>query len=852
MPGSKSKGETGTDEALRRGFVENYALDAPFPDEMMSPDRSLHPHWQEFVSLLDKLKPEEFRHRRDLARRLIHQNGVTHNVYGDPNGLDRPWSLDFVPLLIPSPQWDTVSEGLIQRARLLDRLLADLYGPAETVFNGIIPPELLWANPGFLRSCHGIRLPQNRWLHLYAADLVRAEDGRYEVLSDRTQAPSGAGYSLENRIVLSRAIPAVFRQCNVQRLAPFFVSLRETLTELAPANHENPRIVLLTPGPYNETYFEHSFLARYLGYALVQGNDLTVRDTIVYMKTLGGLQRVDVILRRVDDNFCDPLELYPASYLGVPGLLQAVRRGNVAVANAIGCGVLQAPGFLPFLPAVCRYLLGEELKLASVETWWCGHADIMEYVIKHLNELVIKSAYPTRGEDPVFGPWLKTEELAALEKKIRARPARYVAQKQVMSRTTPALIGEELQPRRFVVRSYLSSYGDSYTVMNGGLTRITQSNDSLVVSLQKGGRSKDTWILSDSPVSAVTLLPSSSQPIALSRGGSDLPSRLAEDLYWLGRYAERTDSQARLARGTLTRIIDQSGIENTQALQTLASAYRTKPFRSTGADLGHEFIDSVLGDPKGDELRGTVTSVHRLARVLRDTISNDAWRILQEVYRAVSGFKISVTLPSAGLLELLDNLIVTLAAFVGLASDSMTRGQAWRFLDMGRRIERVLFIAEFLQDTLVESHGDPVLLEAILEISDSSLTYRRRYLTHLEPHAIADLLLADETNPRSVAFQLALIDQHLSALPRDVSHPDRNHDQRLLLKLRTSIQLADFVELSALPAAEQVDDKGEKFGALLSEILELTGQLSEAIAQQYFSHAIVSREVGTMRPESES
>jgi uncharacterized circularly permuted ATP-grasp superfamily protein/uncharacterized alpha-E superfamily protein len=848
MQGPTSPDSIETDPVLRPSFADKYGLDSPFPDEMILPDRSVRPHWREFVSLLDAMKPEEFRQRRDLARRLIHQNGVTHNVYGDPQGLDRPWSMDFIPLLIPPSQWDVICEGLIQRATLLDRLLADLYGPAETVFDGILPPELLWANPGFLRSCHGIRLPRNRWIHLYAADLARTEDGRYEVLSDRTQAPSGAGYSLENRIVLSRAIPSAYRQCNVQRLAPFFISLRETLAGLAPANHENPRIVLLTPGPYNETYFEHSFLARYLGYALVQGNDLTVRDTIVYMKTLGGLQRVDVILRRVDDNFCDPLELYPDSFLGIPGLLQAVRRGNVGVANAIGCGVLQAPGFLPFLPALCRYLLGEELKLPSVRTWWCGHADILEYVIQHLQELVIKSAYPTQGEDPVFGQNLTQEELMSLERKIRARPAKYVAQKQVMSCTTPALTGEQVEPRRFVVRSYLCAYGDSYTVMNGGLTRITQSNDSLVVSLQKGGRSKDTWILSDRPVSPVTLLPPSGQPVAISRGGNDLPSRLAEDLYWLGRYAERTDAQARLARSTLVRLSDQSGVENSQATETLASACRAKPLLSHGAELEREFIDRVLGEVKDEDLRDTVANVHRLARILRDTVSNDAWRILNELYRALSGFKIGQVLTSAGLLELLDNLIVTIAAFVGLASDSMTRGQAWRFLDMGRRIERVSFISKFLQDTLVASTGDPVLLEAVLEITDSSLTYRRRYLTHLETHAVADLLLADETNPRSVAFQLSLIDQHLAALPRDISHPDRNFDQRVLLKMRTSIQLTDFVELCSLAA----DARHEKLDALLSGLLSEIDELSDDIAQLYFSHAVVTREIGGVREDQES
>ena len=399
------------------------------------------------------------------------------------------------------------------------------------------------------------------------------------------------------------------------------------------------------------------------------------------------------------------------------------------------------------------------------------------------------------GEDPVFGQSLTREELTALEQKIRARPAHYVAQKQVMACTTPALIGEEVQPRRFVVRSYLSAYGDSYTVMNGGLSRITQSNDSLVVSLQKGGRSKDTWILSDGPVSPVTLLPSTTQPIAISRGGNDLPSRLAEDLFWLGRYSERTDAQARLARGTVARMVDQTGFDSAHAVQVLASACRNKPIRSTGAELEREFIEAMLGKAKGEGLRGSVANLHRLARVLRDTISTDAWRILQEIYRAVFNFKTGLSDPASGVLELLDNLIVTLAAFAGLASDSMTRGQAWRFLDIGRRVERASFISRFLRDSLTEPDTDPVLLEAVLDIGDSSLTYRRRYMTHLETHAVADLLLADETNPRSVAFQLALIDQHLGALPRDLSHPDRNHDQRLLLKLRTSIQLADFVEL---------------------------------------------------------
>ena len=484
----------------------------------------------------------------------------------------------------------------------------------------MLPPDLVWANPGFLRPCHGTAPPGNRWLHLYAADLVRSVDGRYEVLSDRTQAPSGAGYSLENRIVLSRTLPTAFRQCNVERLAPFFSALRETLASFAPASRDNPRIVLLTPGPYNETYFEQTFLAKYLGYALVQGSDLTVRDGQVYLKTVGGLQRVDVILRRVDDDFCDPLELYPTSYLGVPGLVQAVRQGNVAVANALGTGLLQAPGFLPFLPALCRHLLGEELKLPSVPTWWCGQPKELQFVLERVGEMVIKPAYPTRGEDPVFGRDLTKDQIAELTEKIRAHPEKYVAQNQVMSCTTPALIDDQVQPRRFVIRAYLAAHRDSYTAMQGALTRITQSSDSLVVSLQRGGGSKDTWILSDGPVSQMTLLATPSAPIDLIRGVGDLPSRLADDLFWLGRYLERVGSQVRLARSALARITEASGGDDLHASQVLAAALQGGYSRPYGPGLVREFIEDVMGDIESGGLRGIVGQTHRLTKVLRDRL----------------------------------------------------------------------------------------------------------------------------------------------------------------------------------------------------------------------------------------
>ncbi|MDB5325536.1 MAG: hypothetical protein JWM57_1105 [Phycisphaerales bacterium] len=822
--------ETAEPVAAARGFAQAYAPGDEF-DEMVEPDGSLRPQWRMFVSMLDDMGPDELQRRWIEAKRLIHDNGITHNVYGDANGLDRPWNLDAVPLLTEQAAWEKWSAALTQRGVLLDRLLADLYGPRRTIAEGLLPAELVYTSPAFLRPCHAIDVPGARRLHLYAADFVRQAGGGYAVLSDRTQAPFGAGYSLENRIVLSRVLPNVFRQCNVQRLAPFFVALRQTLSNLAPSNRDNPRVVLLTPGPYSETYFEHAYLARYLGYTLVQGNDLTVRDARVYLKTLGGLQRIDVIFRRVDDDYCDPLELHAGSTLGVPGLLQAVREGNVAIANSLGSGVLQTAGFMPYLPRLCQFLLGEELRAPSVQTWWCGDARDRAYVLDNLPNLVIKSAYPSRGADPTFAGELSKEALAELAETIRVHPGRFVAQEQVMSATMPALVDSRIEPRRFVTRAYLAAEGDSYTVMAGGLTRVTQTAESFVVSLQKGGGSKDVWVQSTGPVSTVTLLTPATEKVSLSRGGADLPSRVADDLYWLGRYVQRSEAAARLARAVVSRAIDQGG-ESGRTLAVLTAAFVGRQVESTPHACERPLL-ACLFDPKfPGGLRRDVNGAYSLARLLRDRISVDAWRILQSIDSDLAEFKPVADEPLAGVGELLNALIVNFAAFTGLSTDSMTRGLAYRFLDTGQRVERAVTTAHLLRDTIITGQdNDSTLLEAVLEIADSSLTYRRRYLTHLEAHAVVDLLLADETNPRSVAFQLVAIDGHLAQLPRDTGHPHGHPDRQLMLKLRTAIQLADVENCCGAKPS------GPPLAQLLTETIEQLEAVSVSVAQTFFAHA---------------
>jgi uncharacterized circularly permuted ATP-grasp superfamily protein/uncharacterized alpha-E superfamily protein len=821
------------------GFAAGYGAASDGTDEMVEPDGSLRSHWKMFVSQLDDLGPEELPRRWEQARRLIRENGITHNVYGDPDGLDRPWNLDMVPLLVPEAEWRTVADALQQRATLLDTLLADLYGPANAVSEGLLPPELLYCNPGFLRACHGVTLPRGQWLHLYAADLIRSNDGQFHVLCDRTQAPSGAGYSLENRIVLSGVLPTVFRQSNVQRLAPFFIALRRTLTSLARSNVENPRVVLLTPGPYNETYFEHAYLARYLGYTLVQGNDLTVRDRRVYLKTLGELQRVDVILRRVDDDFCDPLELYAKSYLGVPGLVQAVREGNVAVANAIGTGLLQAPAFLSFLPGLCRRFLGEDLMMPSVATWWCGEATALRYVLENLQHLVIKPAFGVMNSDPTFAGELSRAQLAELAAKIAESPMNYVAQEHVLSRTAPVLLNEKMQARRFVLRAYLAAADGAYTVMPGGLARVTADDLGLVVSLQKGGGSKDTWVLADGPVNQATLLTTATQAVTLNRGGGGLPSRVADNLFWLGRYVHRAESDVRLARCLLGRVTDHHRADRPAASDVLASELLGRKHIGLEESDAHALVAEVFSPAPAGAIRSAIGHVENLIRSLRDRVSTDAWRILQGIERDLSDFDhYEVADRPARVAQLLNRLAIEFLAFSGVIAESMTRGYAWRFLDMGSRLERGISSALLIKSSLGTVTADEMaLLDAILEIFDSSLTYRRRYFTQLDAAAVVDLLVADEANPRSIAYQVMAIEQHLCNLPGQSIHPQSRPQTQVILKLRTTLRLAD-LQTTCRPA-----DHGTRPGlsALMSEVVQNLQQVAEYVSQIYFSHAELAR-----------
>ena len=765
-------------------------------DELITPAGELRPHYDTFVRSLETLGRHELASRWENAKRAIRDNGVTYNVYGDPEGVDRPWTLDMIPLLVPSAEWTRLEAALIQRARVLNLLLSDLYGPQRLLREQQLPASLVFGNPGFLRPCHGIAVPRGIHLHLHAVDLARSPDGQWWVLADRTQAPSGAGYTLENRIALSRSLPEAFRDCQVERLASFFWAQRDTLTALASAPRETPRVVLLTPGPLNETYFEHAYLARYLGFTLVEGGDLTVRDRRVFIKTLDGLQPVDVIFRRLDDSYCDPLELRTDSTLGVAGLVEAARAGNVTIANALGSGAIEMAALSRFLPGLCRSLLGEELLLPSVPTRWCGDPDDSQYVVEHLDRTVIKRTFPPVTGQPIFGRLLSTLQRSALVSEIRAHPARFVGQDEMPLSTAPVWLGHKLEPRPLVLRMYVAAAGDSYAVMPGGLTRIAGHPDVPIVSMQRGGGSKDTWVLADSPVSPMSLLAPPTIRIQRERRSGDLPSRVADNLFWLGRHAERVEHSVRVLRSVVSRMADEDSSDVTHERTALLRVLVSLELAPAGLrapmaarELEQEFLSSLLRQGPGTRLRDTLEELRRIASNVRDRLSIDTWRILNQLRQDFRQRHGRVQLDEA-LLQL-NRMITDLAAFSGMEMENMTRGHGWRFLDIGRRLERAANMTMLLRASIAAGSLHHAMLGPLLEIADSTMTYRRRYFAQPQLAPVLDLLVADSTNARSLAFQVVQLADHVNHLPRDQRAPSPAQEQILVTGMSEAIACAD-------------------------------------------------------------
>ncbi|QID18089.1 circularly permuted type 2 ATP-grasp protein [Nitrogeniibacter mangrovi] len=805
-------------------------------DEMMVGDGLIRPHWRELFEHLDGSSPEAMRQRIDFAERSILEDGVAYNVYGDPDGQDRPWALDPLPFILSAEEWHTLEAGIAQRARVLNAMLADLYGEQRLLSQGLLPPALVFGQHGFLWPCVGTQPPGGVFLHQYAVDLARSPDGQWWVIADRTQTPTGSGYALENRLIVSRVFPRLFRDMRIERLAGFYAALQSSLERLAPVeNGERPRVVVLTPGPYNATYFEHAYLSRYLGFPLVEGQDLTVRGDTVYLKTLSGLQRVHAIMRRVNDDFCDPLELRGESALGVPGLMNVVRAGRVFISNALGSGLPGSSAVMGFLPALARELLGETLSLPSVATWWCGEEPAMDYALEHLDGLVIKPAYPTQRLEPVFGHTLRGAERAEMISRIRARPHAYVAQEWVRLSQTP--VWSRAHERRLLARNvglrmYAVATPDGYKVMPGGLARVAGSSNALVLSMQRGGTAKDIWVRAEGAVDPFSLLKKSVSVSDLVRSGSNLSSRVVENLFWLARYSERLDVTARLLRVAIAQHIDNAG-ELTPPLEALLTvAERTRILGPVDPEAPAVSLESRLCAAVQDP--GAENSISDACRRLlwaasqvRERLSLDHWHSLNRLQRDLQGMRTGGTeLGDMGML--LDMVLQVSSSLTGFSLDNMTRDTGWRFHVLGRRIERLAFLCDAIGGFLtLHFERDSDNLEWLLQVTDSIITYRSRYARSPEILSVIDLSVMDESNPHGVAFQIVELIAELSALDAELGElpvePIRRAGQ--------AVRAFDLHRFEQRPrqAATQL---AESLSALLAE----AHALSDKIAMRFFTH----------------
>ena len=809
---------------------------------MVDRDHRIREPWRQAGAIVDQLGPDGLAERAESLRRLLEDDGVTYRLHGSDT--EQPWMLDPLPLILDEAQWITLEESLVQRAELLDAILSDLYGERRLLRDAVLPPHVIYGHSGFLREVDQIRMQSRRQLFLTACDLARNADGELRILSEHAQAPSGAGYAMENRRALARAMTGMHRASNLHRIGPFFQTMRQSLQRLSPGQHEAPRVVLLTSGTASETGFDQAYLSALLGFPLVEGADLVVRDARVWQRSVTGrLEPVDVILRRVDSWFCDPLELRPDSQLGIPGLVEATRRGNVAVANPLGSGVLENPALHVFMPQICRYLLDEDLRLAAATTWWCGDPASLQHALSRMDSLAFKPITREVRVTSRLGWTLNQSQRDSLAARIASEPHAWVAQERLALSSAPTVVGTGLQARPVVLRTFAVSDGASYRVMPGGLVRAAPTAEAAVVSNSAGAISKDLWVLASErqPQRAETL-----DILAPDAVSSTISPRVAEDMFWLGRYAERAEATTRLLRVTYDRWRDtHAGTDPSingaldvllHTLTSITSLTGTWPTFTDGdatsltMQTGGGELLALLGD---DRRLGTVAHdvrrLRELANAVRDQLCSDTWLALSSLDRALAPFSTEQrqTEEPTDITSALAAVVSALLAFSGLVTENMVRDAGWYYLDLGRRVERALQIADLLRTCLSQEHPldvELLVLESTLLTADSLITHRRRFSATSGAETVLELLLSGRDNPRSVAYQLERIIADLSGLGQDT--------EALLSKVRSivaTLHNADTLQMSAVTQGRRA-----KLDEILSGVSAELADFAMAINDAHF------------------
>lgn len=825
------------------GLFDNYLSRASF-DEMLDPDKALRPHWKMILESAEDIDPDELESKQAELTWYLEDNGVTYNLYNTPEGTaNRPWSLDPIPFVLPSSEWQSVTKGLNQRAKVLNALLRDIYGDQNVLKDNIIPSEIIFGHNGFLNEVYNFGDKEHFQLYFYAADMARGPDGKMWVIADRTQAPSGLGYAIENRLATNVIAKDLYPNIEVKKLFHFVDEYKSLIQRICGGNLN--KAALLTPGSHNETYFEHAFLSSFLEIDLVQGGDLLVKNNTLWLKSLSGLKKINTLVRRVDDRFCDPLELRSDSQLGVAGLVDVMRHNNVAMLNPIGSAVLENVGLNAFMESLCKYYLGEELLLPQIATWWCGQEKERNFVLENLSKLVIKRIDKGFGHKVYLGKHLEENGIAKLKNDILQNPVLFVAQEEISFSTTPYYAHGTIEPRNAVIRSYGIKTDEDYTFMDGGLVRVSASKDTFLVSSQKGGTSKDLWVLSDDTVEEPTKITNTLPFIDSSI--RDLPTLRAENLFWLGRYLARAITTARLIRFVVKRHTNYSRYDDVsqESLEilrnTLTHLTMTYPGfldKKRSKELYNnpfpEMVSIIRDNTRPGSLAFTIDMLQNAHVNVKNMLAVDSWKLFDRMQKS---WKSSVKRQHGtmrNILDDLDKLLIHLMAYKELVEESMSKEQGLLLFEIGHKMESgSLMISQMraMLCTHLESNQNSDVLEGILQTYESYNAYRARYKSSMRQQNVVEFLLLEPQFPKSLTSISDALLGYFKELPK--AKTTLSSYEEPIFRIYSMLRLTN---VNALMGIDKDENIYTHLDTTLSKLFELFSSSAQELSQTYFSH----------------
>ncbi|MCR8711350.1 circularly permuted type 2 ATP-grasp protein [Aliarcobacter butzleri] len=824
-------------------IFDSCRLESSF-DEMFDNECNIRPHWKQIIEGLEKAGIKQLEQKQLEIDWRLEDNGVTYNIYNDPEGNNRRWNLDPIPLVITEEEWNEVTKGLKQRAKLLNLIFKDLYTEQKLIKEGIVPAEIVFGHKSFIPEVFNFKNEDYYSLRFYASDISRGPDGKFWVINDRTQSPSGLGYAIENRLTMNSISNDLYPDIEIKKMANFIEGYKNMLKSLSPSNQDNPLIAFLTPGPLNETYFEHSYLSSYLDLTLVQGEDLLVKNNHLWLKSLKGLRKVDTLIRRVDSQYCDPLELKNNSQLGVAGLVNVVRENNLSMINPIGIGILENIGLNPFMKNISKFLLDEELILPQIATWWCGQKKELDFVLENLKTLIVKKIDRTDNIEVYFGNKLNDKQLLDLIEKIKKAPHYYVGQEIIDFSTTPSFSKGKVEPRNTVIRAFSYLQDGEYNVLQGGLIRVSPSKDSLVVSNQKGGTSKDLWILGKDDTYIGNYI--FKNRTFIDSQLENISTKRAENLFWMGRYLSRAITTARMLRFNLKAMLNINRYDNnisskqTSKILNIALTHLTMTYPGFLEEELKQPLTEIISLIKDKNRVGSLSFSLSLLSNLNTSVKNlltmDAWRIYEKMQKEWNSYNKREVFSYKDHINELDKLLIYLMAYKELIDESIFKEQGLILFDIGCKVEISQLLISKLRSLLtlkLDKLLEYDVLDSMLNSYESYNSYRTYYKSSLDLKNVLDFLLFNTKYPKSLIYIIKELLEDLKELPKTINNSRLSNFEEPVFKAFSMITLTNTDKLLETKEDEFIYKELENFLSIISDLLSKT---SEELTKTYFSH----------------